>query len=539
MSTNEPQPEYLGSAPTSADGSGPGSGRRARRTGIIVTAVVVVVAAVGAGAYAVGQLMSGGTSPASAVPAAAVAYASLDLDPSAAQKIEAVKILRKFPGLRSQLKISSRDDLRKTIFEQAVKGSGCTGVSYAADVKPWIGDRLAVAAVPKGSRILPLVLLQVSDHDKARAAVRALEACNPSDGLKGGSTGIAFVGDYMLLGEKKSDVAAMASSAESGSLEDDAQFKTWMGRTGDPGILTMYAAKGAAAAIEKGAKTGVTGGGSHSDGLVPGSAQQLHQAFSGFEGAAGVLRFKDGAVETEFTSKGLGKGVAGSGSGGPGVQSLPGTTAAALSVAFKPGWLNGYLDRIKQLSGGASSFEQMMRQGEQQTGLKLPQDIETLLGDGFDVSIDSGADLSKLTSSPDPSTIPAGIRIKGDATKITAVIDKLKKAAGPGADIVQVQSKGDLVAVGTDPAYVAKLLAKGDLGSTSAFTKVVPRADRTDGVLFVNFDAGNGWAERLADQLSGGDASVRDNVKPLDALGMSSWQDGDRVQHTLLRLTTD
>jgi hypothetical protein len=29
------------------------------------------------------------------------------------------------------------------------------------------------------------------------------------------------------------------------------------------------------------------------------------------------------------------------------------------------------------------------------------------------------------------------------------------------------------------------------------------------------------------------------NIAPLDALGISGWQDDDQVQHSLLRLTTD
>jgi hypothetical protein len=104
---------------------------------------------------------------------------------------------------------------------------------------------------------------------------------------------------------------------------------------------------------------------------------------------------------------------------------------------------------------------------------------------------------------------------------------------------VQVQTKDGIVAVGTDKAYVAELLTKGDLGSSSAFTKVVPEASKANGVLFVNFDAGNGWATRLADLLSDGDPKVKANVAPLDALGISSWQDKDAVQHSLMRLTTD
>src|SRR6476620_11914073 len=76
------------------DGSGP---RRGRRTGLVAGAVVAVTAAIGVGAYGVAQLMSGGAAPATAVPADALGYVSLDLDPSASQKIEAISMLRKFP----------------------------------------------------------------------------------------------------------------------------------------------------------------------------------------------------------------------------------------------------------------------------------------------------------------------------------------------------------------------------------------------------------------------------------------------------------
>jgi hypothetical protein len=526
MSTNDPsQPEYLGS-----DGPAPGSpdGARARprrRTGLLAGVVVATVAAVGAGAYGVLQLMSGGSSPASAVPASAIGYVSLDLDPSAAQKIEAVKILRKFPGLRSELDISSRDDLRRTIFREIQDNSDCKSLDYADDVEPWIGNRVAMAAVPgSGDEVLPLVALQVTDQDKAEAGVRALQKCAGDKGVK---LGIASVGDYLLLSEKQADADSMAKAAGSAALEDDDDFTTWMDRTGGSGIVTMYAAKGAADAI-------VHAGVQSQDST---QGKQLETALRDFEGAAGVVRFKDGAVEAEFSSKGLDQGLGGTdGDRGPDVTTLPGTTAAVLSLALQDGWLDGSMDSLRSLLG--DSFDSTLAQAEQRTGLDLPEDVETLLGEGVSISVDSSVDPKAIAQTPDPTDIPAGIRIKGDADKITAIIDKLKAAAGPGADVLQVGSSGDLVAVSTDKAYVDALLEKGDLGDAESFTAVVPEADRASAVFFLDFDAGDGWAEKVADLASDGDASVRENVKPLDAFGISSWQEGD-VQHALLRLTTD
>jgi hypothetical protein len=194
MSSNPPgEPEYLGSgSPASArpdrpeataagtggtGGSGDPDGtdvtdgpsrRRGRRAGVLAVAAVGVLAAVGAGAYGVAQLMAGGSSPASAVPATAIGYVSLDLDPAAAQKIEAIKILRKFPSLRSQLHVGSRDDLRKAVFRQVQEQGGCADLDYAQDIAPWIGERVAVAAVPaSGHRVVPLVALQVTDQGAA------------------------------------------------------------------------------------------------------------------------------------------------------------------------------------------------------------------------------------------------------------------------------------------------------------------------------------------------------------------------------------
>jgi hypothetical protein len=171
--------------------------------------------------------------------------------------------------------------------------------------------------------------------------------------------------------------------------------------------------------------------------------------------------------------------------------------------------------------------------------LSLPDVVETLLGDGLSISFDSSADLKALSQSPDPSTVPAGIRIKGDAEEITRIVDRLKKVAGPQGQLVKVSSSGDTVAIGTDPDYVDRLVEDGNLGSQVAFQDVVPEADRSSAVLFVNFDAGDGWATQLADLLSGGDSAVKADIEPLDALGVSGWVDDSGVSHSLARLTTD
>jgi hypothetical protein len=528
MSTNVPgqsEPEYLqpGSGPT--DSGEPPARGRGRRAGLVAGAAVAVVAAVGVGAYGVVQLMAGGASPATAVPANAVGYVSLDLDPSASQKIEAFKILRKFPAIEKQL--GSREDLRRAVFDEIKTSGDCPGLDYARDVQPWIGDRIALAAVPdskEGAR--PLVVLQVRDQAKAKAGASKLEACSSgSDRPAAETSGYSFVGDYLLVAESQGQADALAEDAEAAALADSEEFTSAMDRTGDPGIVTMFASKDAPAAIMKAADS-ATG--------------EVTSTFKDFQGAAGVVRFADGAVEAEFTAKGLPAGVGGvSSDGGPDVSTLPGTTAAALSVAFRDGWLQDYLDQLNDLMGGGQSLDEAFAEGERATGLRLPEDIETLLGRGITVSVDGSADLKTLSESPDPSEVPAGIRIYGDPAKITPIIDKLKASAGPAADQVKVSTGDGMVTVGFDQAYVDSLQDSGDLGHVAAFKDVVPETDRVTGAFYVNFDAGDGWAEQLADLLSDGDTEARSNIAPLDAFGISGWVDDDEVQHGLLRLTTD
>lgn len=122
MSSNVPgQPEYLGPGSPAADS--PDDARRGGRRGMVAAVVLAVAASIGAGTYGVVRLMSGGSPAASAVPADAYGFVSLDLDPSAAQKIEAFKMLRKFPALKDQLDVRSTGDLRRSLVEEIVEST--------------------------------------------------------------------------------------------------------------------------------------------------------------------------------------------------------------------------------------------------------------------------------------------------------------------------------------------------------------------------------------------------------------------------------
>ncbi|MGN6575121.1 MAG: DUF3352 domain-containing protein [Nocardioides sp.] len=528
--THDGEPEYLGGPVAPED-----TARPARRWGVVAAGAAAVLVAAGAGAWGVAQLVGGGSGPASAVPSIAVAYVSIDLDPSAGQKIEALRTLKKFPALADTFDLGVRDDLRRWVFEQIQEQDGCPGVDYGRDVEPWLGDRMALAAVPDDTTPLaPLLAVQVSDREAAAAGVEALQACG--DGTDGATAsdgadepaGVAFVGDYMLVTEHQDDADAMARAAEAAPLEDDPAYSTWMERVGDPGFLTAYVTPDAP---QRMTELGDELGG------VPGAGkvgERMRGLWKDFEGLAAVVRFHDGSVEAEVAAAGLPAGATVDGPTGPSLETLPDTTAAAMTLSLRPGWLQGYLDSIGAVLSAGESVDEFWTGVESDTGLALPEDVETLLGDGFSLSVDASADLGAMERSYDVPTAPVALRVSGDAKASRAVLDRVLGLVGVGPDDVAVRNDDGLLVVGLDPDYVEKLAAAdGDLGDSETFTAVVPEAGRASSALYVDFDV-NGWLDALTD----GDAEASANLAPLRALGLSAWQ-ADGVQHGLLRLSTD
>jgi hypothetical protein len=531
MSSSSPgsptEPEYLGDSPS--------EGRRGPRRGVVLgLAAAGVVGVVAAGSWAAVSFLSTGSQPAEAVPADALAYVSIDLDPSAGQKLEAVRIAQKFPALEQELGLDATDDLRRWVFDEAGLAD-CDGVTYEDDVESWIGERAAIAVLPadQDGEPRPIVALAVSDEDTAATKLEELSACSEAEGSEEPS-GFAVGDGYAVLAETDQIAQGALEDAASATLAEDATFQRWTEEAGDPGIVTLYVAPEALDAMADLAASEAPG-----SGLDPSVLKQMSEDFGGM---AGVVRFDGGAVEAEFAGSGLPEGSAPREGAVTDVASLPASTGAAYAIAFQEGWLEPYLDSLGAMSGMGADADQMLAEAEAATGLSLPEDIETLLGHGVAVALDADLDAQAIADGQDPSTVPAGIRIQGDPAEILPVVDKIRTALGPAASMLVVEQGEGTVALGLNQSYVQTLTEEGALGDEAVFEDAVPEADRSGAVLFVNFDAGDGWVERLVadiEQMSGGDAGeARENIAPLQAVGISAWSDGD-VARGLFRLTTD
>jgi hypothetical protein len=572
-------PEFSGpdSGPEYLDSSGPVMPAPAndnKKRLIAVGAIVVGGAVVAGGAWAATSFFSTGAQPAEALPASTIAYASVDLDPAGGQKIEAIKTLRKFPAFTDKVNLETDDDLRERLFEEITKSGECEGLDYAADVKPWLGSRAAMAAVDLGDDQPTAVgVVQVSDAGKADEGMTTLvETCGGStDGEAGGWV---VDGDWMVVAETKEIAQKVVDAADEGTLAADAAFGKWTGEAGDDGFMSFYASKEAATYVGDlassplgmaanpltGATDPMSGGldeecfadattaeemdacftdDTTSSDTSTGSEEippELQQMINDFDGAAATVRFNDGAVEVEYAMSNYQKDLTTfltSEEGVDMVSDLPEDTVAAFGFSLGEGWAQALLDYVKTLAPDeAATIDDQLAQFETETGLSFPEDVETLLGEGVTLSVGSGIDPDAIANGG-PEEIPVGIKIKGDAGQIQAVLDKISAIAGPEVEPYLQVTEGDGYAVlALNDDYRSTLESDSGLGGSDVYSKVIDGDAQT--VLFVNFDADDDWLVRLSQD----DPEISKNLEPLSSFGVSGWVDGD-VVHGMLKLTTN
>lgn len=315
--------------------------RRSRKGLVIggsVAAALLVLGGAGAAAYAL--LGGGGAQPEEALPASTIGYVRVDLDPSAEQKINLLRLADRMPDLSEQLgvEISEDSDLKQLVVE-AITASGECDIDYDADVAPWIGDRSALAAVPGADgEPQPVWVLAVTDEEAARPALETGLGCGDTT-LDADQ--VAFTSGYAILtdGVPAADVVA---DAEESSLADDEAFTADMAALGDAGLVSFWAdAEGildwsldAASELSEGALT----------------EDDLAAEMEGYTTVAGALRANPDGIELEFLSAGDEAAIAPYRATGTSVTAaLPETTLAAFSGSTAPGAVDDAWEQFREM----------------------------------------------------------------------------------------------------------------------------------------------------------------------------------------------
>lgn len=530
------------------------SGKSTGKRVAVIGGGVAAIAVIGGGVWAATAFFGTGAQPAEALPASTLAYAGIDLDPSGGQKIEALQTLRRFPALEDRIGTDTDEDLRKRFFE-ALQGDSCEGLAYDDDIEPWLGQRAAVAAVDTGEELPEVVLVaQVEDADAAEEGLQAITNCSTSgnadeEAPSGSRSGGWSIGEEWAVVAPTSETAEQVvdSAEEDGNLAGDDTFQQWTGEVGDPGIVNVYAAPeagqalatlleqfpGALAAPGTMAEgSSLTTGGSGDD--------QAKQQLEDFGGLAATVRFEDGGVELHVAGDlGAGDeaGVYGEGGALEAVGALPEDTAAAVGTSFGDGWFSTLLEQVAPLAG-AGDAEELAKDLEARSGLELPEDAETLVGDSIALALGGNFSVEEFINSADGSDVPVGVKVAGETDAIEEVLDKVRGQLGPAADqVLGSDSEGDVVAVGPNEDYRSELLEGGGLADSETFDGVVEEAESASAIGYLNFRAGDGWLVEAVRDLAGDVPGLAENLEPLGALGLSAWQE-DGTAHSVLRITT-
>jgi hypothetical protein len=470
--------------------------------GTLVTALLVG----GAGAFAYQKLSGSGSQPADVLPGDAYAYVRLDIDPSAGQKVAAVRFLGKLKDVRNTL---GSDDPRKKLWEMASKDASddCVSkLSYDKDIAPWLGDRIGAAIRPGGTEKKPnvAVAIQVKDETAAKDTLTRLFACDAKD-----ETELRMKDGYALITPPGVGDATLAAVAK-GTLSQNTTFAEDMGALGEQGVVSAWFDM--ASGLNEIQKLSGDGG------PAPvGDAKGR---------VAAALRFDADYVELAGVVRGGDPKVAVKGDGAE-LANLPANTMAAFHLsgadtALGSAWpqIEKQLNMLGAVGGGQTD---VLAEVEHELGVKLPDDLKVLLGRSFTVALPD-QDLKK-----NAPVLGAKV-VSSDAKRAATLIGQLTAAATGGSDALTTRVDGDKVYVATTSDYADDLKAGGKLGEAETFKAAVGDVTSSNAVLFLDLDK----LERLyVSELKG---EERSSVEAIRAVGLNIASTGNGDASLTLRV---
>jgi hypothetical protein len=433
-------------------------------------AIVGVLAVVAGGSIFAYAHLNGGDQPAAVLPGNAVAYARIDLNPSAGQKVAALRFLMKFPSAKDKIGLTSdKDDLRQKLFDLMKKDAGddLADVDFDKDIKPWLGDRAGVAAIPgkDGEQPDAVVAVEVKNEDKANQGLDKLFATTKD------KPGRAFSDGYVILSDDQPTVdAAVAASKESPLAQND-KFSKDMDALGEQGFVSFWAdTKGIALA----------GG----DKLTEAQRSALPDG-----SAAAALRFDSQYVELKGIVHGDKSLKVNSSDAGDLISQLPDTTAGAVALSDGANLVGTIWTQLEKASG--LNIGEVTKNFTDEYGLALPDDLKPLLGKNVAVAVDK--------DQADGPQIAA--RMETDPAKAEAVVDKVTSLirTRSSANIPIKKAKDDdTLVIATNQDYAERVLKGGNLGQTDNFKQAVPDTKGAVMVGFVDFEGISSLDDKLS-----------------------------------------
>jgi hypothetical protein len=483
---------------------------RRRRSGaqILVTGVAALTVLLSGVAYAgYSAIAPHGHDPEEALPASAVAFAKVDLDPSATEKLAVYRLSKRFPKTHVKSDRSVRDDLLADVFRSAGED-----VDYRKDIKPWIGDRAAIGVVPGAAGDAPHPLVAVQFHDKAAATkgVKHLQDVEDADDLY---YSFSDVDDYVLLSDTQEAVDAAARSQR--HLSDNGTYRSAIGTLKGDQIVTAWADLGKVFD------------------LLPKDALKNNPFFP-VEGLKVRGQYvlgahaENDAIEIELHQLGVATGIAtldgmkaGTKPGSDLVQGFPSDSVAAIGMTGLGDALASAYSSMRPMIADLGGGDVLTSIAD--AGIHLPADLRTVFGTevaGYVAGTQDDPIAVLHVKNAHPSAAKAvlqkGVKLVGEWSHDPAPADFLDSVFKPVSD-------GFVVGF-PEEALTAKTTSR--LGTSEVFRNAVPDAHGAPLIVFVNIGA-------LQDVY---DLSDDPDLAKLLAFGATSRSDG-KNSVTRMRLT--
>jgi Protein of unknown function (DUF3352) len=468
-------------------------------------AVAASLAGVGVAGYlAYGALSGGGPHPDTVVPASAAAYVELDLDPAAGQKVAAARFLHKFPALGDQL--GTHGDIGRALLSSAF--AGADSISFAGDVEPWLGDRVAIALVPNGggNKLTYEIAAQVKDEAaakrllprlaaKARSANALRDVFSSELGVPSQSpAGWVLQDGYAILAPTQAIADDLATSATAADLADGRTYRQDVRPLGAR-VATLWAdasALGGLADSELGDVLLVYS----SLGMGQNGRTALGLRFT--SSAAEVVGFNTARTGTAHTAQ---------------LASLPADTMVGLEMtgageAARLGWA-GYqkqFDPYPDVNDPREPVVDVAGALKQHFGITMPDDLVNLFS----------ADVLVAVGGSRAGPVPVSARATVAPGAASHLLDAARRLAD-SLDLAPATRTADGLAWSNNADFDAAV-GKGGLGRIKDFRDAVPGVEDATWAIYVN------WTKVAAA------AHDHGTISHLGTLGITMHPDGDRTR---------
>ena len=331
----------------------PGRGR----TVALVGGILAIVAVGAGGALAFQQVGGGGAQPESALPATTIAFAKVDLDPSAGQKLDAHPLHPQVPRRPGRGRRRTPTCARSSSRASRRTASSRASTTPRTSSRGWASGSVSGSSPGAKADDEPTVVvaLAVTDEGKARASLPKIAKDNAAE--------CQLVEEFALCTDGTGKAAGVAAAAAKGTLADSANFRQDMADLGEDGVVAAWfdaeqLAKATRSLDVSGMIPGFTGG--------PATSQTGRVALA--------LRFDGPHLELAGHTNGASVRFAGSRQG-TGLADLPDTTLAAISVAnageqLKAGW--PAMEKAITESMGKQEFKDGVAELESELGISSP-----------------------------------------------------------------------------------------------------------------------------------------------------------------------